>query len=198
MPSGTYVVAGRPEAFSCAPGPAGWRYASDVLDLVCDSRFRTARVQVTAADARVRGGRTVLEDGTPVLTWLATSDPSTERHAVADAVEVASPGALVALARRVSGPGEGPVTLDLAAVRFEPPRLAGLSVRLRVSRVGAERHDALLAECWHVDDLDAGTRTALYLAGDVVLWAARDGHEPWEVELEALDGPPSALAAHLP
>lgn len=194
MPSGTYVVAGRSEAFSCAPGPAGWRYASEVLDLLCDRRFRTARVQVTDVDTRVRGGRTLLDDGTPVLSWVATSDPSAERHAVADVVEVASPGALVALARRVSGPGERPVSLDLAAVRFEPPALAGLSVRLRVSRAGAERHDALLAERWHVDDLDAGTRTMLYLAGDVVLWAAREGHEAWEVELVSLDGPPSRLS----
>ena len=195
MPSGTYVVAGRPEAFSCAPGPAGWRYTSDVLDLVCDRQFRTARVQARAGEAWVRGGRTVLDDGTPVLSWV-TAGVGEERNALADSVDAPSPGVLVALARRVAPPGEGTTTKDLAAVRFTPPGLPGLTVRLRVSRVGASMHEGLLAEQWHLDDLDDGTRRVVHLAGDVVLWAVSEGGhgEPWEVELVDLDSPPSLLA----
>jgi hypothetical protein len=197
VPRGTYVVAGRSEAFSCAPGPVGWRYASDVLDLVCDSAFRTARVQVAIGSAWVRGGRTVLDDGTPVLTWLTSADPSAQRNALADVVLAPSPGSLIALARRVAAPGESPAEQLLAGVGFEEPALGGLSMRLRVARAGAESHDGLLVEQWHVDDVDAGIRTVVHLAGDVVLWALRDGgaHDvPWEVELAELDSPPSLLA----
>jgi hypothetical protein len=201
VPHGTYVVAGRSEGFSCAPGPAGWRYASDRLDLVCDNAFRCVRVQVVSPDGGwVRGGRTVLDDGTPVLVWRTAADPDRERSAVADVVDVASPGALVALARRVAGPGTGPAEGRLTAVRLEPPGFGGLTVRLRVARVGAQEHEApggrLLAERWVVDDVDAGTRREVHLAGDVVLWAAASGDphaEPWDVELTALDDPPSPL-----
>lgn len=195
MPSGTYVVAGRPEAFSCAPGPAGWRYTSDVLDLACDRQFRTARVQVRAGEAWVRGGRTVLDDGAPVLSWV-TAGVGEERHALAEVVDADSPGALVALVRRAAATGRADAGADLSAVRFCAPALGGLSVRLHVVRAGIETHEGLLTERWHVDDVDAGTRTTAYVSGDVVLWAMRDGEEPWEVELADLDSPPSLLARH--
>lgn len=198
MPRGTYVVAGRPEAFSCAPGPAGWRYTSPVLDLVCDRRFRCLRFQVTtAAGAWVRGGRTVLDDGAAVLVWTGSGDLSRERRGSAEAVVTPSPGTLVALARSVAPPGPSPAARVVAAVRFDEPALGGLSVRVRVTRDGAEEHEGLLLERWHVDDLDAGTRTEVHLAGDVVLWAVRRGspeEDPWDVELADLDSPPSYLA----
>ena len=200
MPRGTYVVAGRPEQFSCAPGPAGWRYTSPVLDLVCDRRFRCLRVQVTEPGGGwVRGGRTVLDDGAPVLVWAGSGDLSRERRAGAGAVVTASPGTLVALARSVAAPGPSPAARVVAAVRFDEPVLAGLSVRVRVSRHGADEHQGLLVERWHVDDLDAGTRTEVHLAGDVVLWAVRRGSsedDPWDVELADLDSPPSPLPPH--
>ncbi|UER53801.1 hypothetical protein HJG43_03640 [Kineosporiaceae bacterium SCSIO 59966] len=195
MPRGRYLVAGRAEEFTCAPGPAGWRYASGVLDLVCDNGFRPARVEVTGPAARVRGGRTVLDDGTPVLGWVTTSDPGRERTALADAVDVESPGALVALARRLGPPGPVPAEIAVAAVRFTGTALAGLPARLRVARTGASVHEGLLVEEVTLDDLDTGVRTTLHVAGDVVLYAVRggDAHEAWEVELEDLDSPPSFL-----
>ena len=196
MPRGTYVVAGRPEAFSCAPGPAGWRYASDVLDLVCDARFRCVRVQVRLPGGWVRGGRTVLDDGAPVVAWVGSADASRERYAAAEAVDAPSPGALVALARLVAPPGAAAAERLLTAVRFEPPGLGGLTVRLRAARVGGQHHEGLLVERWHLDDLDAGTRTEVHLAGDVVLWAVRPGEDAWEVELADLDDPPSLLPPH--
>jgi hypothetical protein len=154
-------------------------------------------VQVTGAGGvRVRGGRSVLDDGTPVLSWVTSSDAGAERHALADVVEAPSPGSLVALARRVAGPGAEPADRVLAVVRFAPPGLGGLTVRLRVARVGAGSHESLLVEQWHLDDLDAGTRTQVHLAGDVVLWARHRGgphDEPWEVELSDLESPPSSL-----
>ncbi|MFZ5871392.1 MAG: hypothetical protein ACOYXW_12835, partial [Actinomycetota bacterium] len=169
---------------------------SDVLDLVCDRQFRTARVQARAGEAWVRGGRTVLDDGAPVLTWLTSSARAAERRALAEVVDTDSPGALVALVRRAAATGRADAGADLSAVRFCAPALGGLSVRLHVVRAGIETHEGLLTERWHVDDMDAGTRTTAYVSGDVVLWAVRGGEDPWEVELADLDSPPSLLARH--
>jgi hypothetical protein len=86
-------------------------------------------------------------------------------------------------------------------VRFDPPGFAGLLVRLRVSRVGAVTEQGLLVERWRLDDVDAGTRREVHLAGDVVLWAVREGDphaEPWEVELTELESPPSPLTPREP
>lgn len=145
----------------------------------------------------MRGGRSLLDDGTPVLTWLTSAVPDAERHTAATSVDVASPGALVALVRYVAAPGDTPVSRDVAAVRFETPSLAGLSVRLRVARLGAASHATrggpgghLLAEAWVVDDLDDGTRREVHVAGDVVLAATLP---TGDVELTALESPPSTL-----
>lgn len=149
-----------------------------------------------AGEAWVRGGRTVLEDGEPALTWVTSSDRAAERRALAEVVDADSPGALVALVRRAAATGRADAGADVSAVRFCAPAIGGLSVRLHVVRAGIETHEGLLTERWHVDDMDAGTRTTAYVSGDVVLWAIRDGEEPWEVELADLDSPPSLLARH--
>lgn len=204
MPRGTYLVAGRSEAFSCAPGPAGWRYVSDALDLACDKAFRPVRFEVRdPADpvARwARGGRSSLDDGTRVLEWVTSADPERARVSPSRALNGESPGFLVALLRSVSPPGAEPVRGDVPALRFDPPAFAGLDARLVVSRLGATSHPApdrdLLAEQWRVDDLDAGTRVVVHLAGDVVLAAeGGDAHgEGVAIELAELDSPPTGLA----
>jgi hypothetical protein len=189
-----YLAAGEPEAFSCAPGPAGWRYVSDTLDLAVDSRFGVVRFEVRAPPWAVRGGRAVLDDGSRVLGWAGAD--GAERHTTAVAVDGVSPGHLVALCRMVAGPGESPVRRALQVLRVEPPSLGALVVRRVVSRVSAQEHaapvGALLVETWHVDDPDAGVRREVHLAGDVVL-AATGGHDG-DVELTELESPPSALA----
>ena len=100
---------------------------------------------------------------------------------------------MVALLRSVAAPGDGAAAADLEVLRFGPDALAGLRVRLRVSRVGAVRHDApdgaLLDETWTVSDVDTGLVSEVHLAGDVVLHAAA-GVLDDEIELAALDGPP--------
>ena len=193
MPRGVYHLAGGPEAFSCAPGPAGWRYVSEALDLACDARFGVVRFEVRAEGMAVRGGRVHLDDGTRVLGWAGAD--GVERHSAALAVDGASPGHLVALCRMVAAPGESTARRALTVLRFEPPSLGGLVVRRVVSRVSARRHEApegdLLVETWHVDDPDTGVRREVHLAGDVVLSAS--GGEDGDVELAELESPPSPL-----
>ncbi len=194
MPRGTYHLAGRPEAFSCAPGPAGWRYVSATLDLACDSAFRAVRFVVTGEGGRqVRGGGLRLDDGAPVLVWAPADDPGAERTTAATGVLTGSPGSVVALLRSVSPPGGAAADADLEVLRFGPDAHAGLRVRLRVARVGAVRHDApdgeLLDETWTVSDVDTGLVSEVHLAGDVVLHATA-GVLDEEIELAALDGPP--------
>jgi hypothetical protein len=195
VPRGTYHLAGRPEAFSCAPGPAGWRFVSAALDLACDSTFRAVRFVVSwPGGAQVRGGGLRLDDGAPVLVWAPADDPGAERTTAAVGVLTPSPGSVVALLRSVAAPGEQGVAADLDVLRFGADALAGLRVRLRVARLGATRHEApdgvLLDETWSVSDVDTGLVSEVHLAGDVVLHAAA-GVLDDEVELADLDGPPS-------
>lgn len=193
MPRGRYRVGGATEDFSCAAGPAGWRYASAAVDLTLDRAGRTVRLQVRCGGREVRGGRTELG-----VTWLDVSrDPPQERHVEADGFAGVSPALLLAAARRVAGPGEGAASATLRLVHLTPPHLAPLLVTQRWSRREARRHDApagsLLVETWEADDLDTGRRRTVHIAGDVVL--AADGEPDEVVELEELESPPIGAAA---
>ncbi len=198
MPRGIYQLAGRSEAFSCAPGPAGWRFVSDRLDLACDTGFRPVRFVVTSSGGQVlRGGGLRLDDGTPVLVWAPADDPGGERTAVAGALLTGSPGSWISLLRTVAPPGSATVRADVVALQVDPDSLAALTVRRRVTRTGARAHQApagtLQVEAWTVDDLDTGTRRQLHLAGDVLVWAgpgAADRPDEDEIELTDLEGPP--------
>ncbi|MFP5347133.1 MAG: hypothetical protein ACLGIA_08905 [Actinomycetes bacterium] len=196
MPRGSYAVNGRPEAFSCAPGPAGWRYVSDVLDLAVDARFAAVRFEVRAGDRWARGVRASLDDGQRLLAWACSADPCDERLSEASSVETDSPGSLVALVRAAAAPGTDPVRRLLPVVRFDVPALAGLEARRVLTRVGTEWHEApdghLLVEQWYVDDVDAGTRVVVSAAGDVVL--AAEGPD-LEVELTSLDSRPTGATS---
>lgn len=194
MPRGRYLVGGRLEAFSSAPGPAGWRYVSDVLDLVCDASFRPVRFAVTHGHSWVRGGGLRADDGTGVLEWAHAAAPEAVRRAAVSAVLTPSAGSLVALVRGVAGAGSEPVREQVAVVVVDDSALATLTARRVLSRVAAHEHDAplrpLLVETWHVDDPDTGRRRVVHLAGDVVL-AAEGGDEP-DIELTDLESPPWA------
>jgi hypothetical protein len=202
VPRGTYLVNGRPEAFSCAPGPAGWRYVSDRLDLAVDAAFTVVRFAVRDGrdgTAWARGGRTTIDDGQRLLTWTCSADEVHERVSTATSVDAESPGSVVALLRAVGRPGETPVRKRVAVVRFTPPSFAGLEARYGIARLDAERHEApdgpLLVERWNVDDLDAGTRLVVHLAGDVVV-AAEGSTASGErhVEVRSLESPPTGAA----
>lgn len=196
MPRGVYLADGRSEAFSCAPGPVGWRYVSPSLDLACDAAFRPVRLAVTGPHGGwLRGGGLRLDDGAPVLVWASSATPDVERTTPAQALLHPSPGAWVALLRGAAGPGDEPAERHLTVLDVDADGLGGLAGQRVVRRVDVTRYDApagdLLAERWLVDDPDTGRRRELHLAGDVLL-SASGGDLP-EIELASLEGPPSAL-----
>ncbi len=196
MPRGVYQADGRSEAFSCAPGPAGWRYVSSTLDLACDTAFRPVRLAVTGANgAWLRGGGLRLDDGSPVLVWASSSAPDAERTSPVESLVHPSPGAWVALLRAVGGPGHEPLEAQVAVLDVSSDALGALVGRRVLRRVDVTTYEApageLLAERWLVDDPDTGQRREVHLAGDVML-SASGGDQP-EVELAELEGPPSVL-----
>ncbi len=196
MPRGVYQADGRPEAFSCAPGPVGWRYVSSTLDLACDAAFRPVRLAVTGLGGGwLRGGGLRLDDGAPVLVWASSANPDVERTTPAEALVHPSPGAWVAMLRTAAGPGDEPVERNVTVLDVDSEGLGALAGRRLLRRVSATAYDApagqLLAERWFVDDPDTGRRREVHLAGDVLL-SASGGDLP-EVELTDLEGPPSAL-----
>ncbi|MEU8138915.1 hypothetical protein [Streptodolium elevatio] len=204
MPSGVYSfhdpTDGTPlggERFSCAPGPAGWRYtatASDgrgSIDLTLDARGRPVRAEVVAGDWRVRGGATVV-DGAAAVAWVrAAVDPSlvdtaVEGDAKTPAFTGRSPAFLVATARLLGlAPGQS-VRVRLTA--FTDPVLAPHPREEAWALTGIEEHPTpsgpLPVARYEVADLATGVRGVVHLAGDVVLAAPG-------VELEELWSPPN-------
>lgn len=183
------------EHFQCAPGPSGWRYnartttpsgdPAGAVDLTTDALSRPLRLELHAADWRVRG--TCL-DG---VSWVRTGINGVEGkegNALARAFTGSSPCFLVAVARLLRlAPGNQPVRVRL--VCFTSPVLAPRTVdqlwTLRDTSTHATDSGPLVVENYQVSDASTGDQQLVHLAGDVVLAAAG-------VELEELEGPPSA------
>lgn len=188
------------ERFSCAPGPAGWRYVSKTygpggevlgtVDLTLDSRARPLRMELRAGGWQVRGGAV---DG---VAWVRTAaDPAgagpagtdaTEGHDRAHAFTGRSPGFLVATARLLRlDPG---ASARVRLVAFGEPVLAPRTLDQGWLLEGVDTHETdsgpLLVERYQVADLETGEQQVVHLAGDVVLAAAG-------VELEELESPPN-------
>lgn len=182
MPSGTYALGGRVEEFSCAAGPAGWRYVSAGLDLVLDSVGRQVRVEF-------RGGGWVLRGGVSGASTLWTRGPAGfmesagERAAEAAGFAGESPGLLVAAARLLRLEPGGRARLRLVAVTGEA--LAPRVVEQGWELVSVTARGPLSVARYRVAALDTGEVGEVHLAGDVVLAAPG-------VELTALSSPPGA------
>ncbi|WP_354640835.1 hypothetical protein [Kitasatospora camelliae] len=203
MPNGRYslhdthdhVLLGE-ERFSCAPGPAGWRYVSKTYgpdgtvlgttDLTLDSRSRPLRLELRAGGWQVRGGAV---DG---VTWVRAdaADPAGEQaaegHDRAHAFTGRSPGFLVATARllRLTVGASSRVRL----VSFTEPVLAPRTLDQGWLLEAVDTHETdsgpLRVERYQVADLETGEQQVVHLAGDVVLAAGG-------VELEELESPPN-------
>jgi len=177
-PDGPYAV----ERFSCAPGPAGWRYVATRqdpdgrplgrVDLVLDGAGRALRVQVQAGGWQVRGG--VVGDR---CVWRRGEHEHADRAA---GFTGTSPGWLVATARLVAG--RAPVRVRL--VRLSDEALASRTVEQGWSAAGSRVEAGLPVEAYDVDELDTGERRRVHLSGDVVVAAPG-------VALLELDGPPT-------
>lgn len=191
-PDGTVVGF---ERFSCAPGPAGWRYNAQVLapdgstptglvDVTTDASGTQIRVEVRAGGWVVRGGVAAGE-----AVWVRTGTPDEdgrEELALAAGFTGRSPGLLIAVARQLRlRAGE---SADVRLVELTGPALAPLPVDLAWSLTAVEEHPTetvpLSVERYETADLASGRRAELHLAGDVLVAATG-------VELDSLESPPT-------
>ncbi|MEV4560532.1 hypothetical protein AB0K51_26540 [Kitasatospora sp. NPDC049285] len=204
MPNGRYSLHdphdGTPlgeERFSCAPGPAGWRYVAKsyhpdgtvlgTTDLTLDQRGRPLRMELRAGGWQVRGGAL---DG---VSWVRTAaddpDPAhaVEGHDRAHAFTGDSPAFLLATARLLDlAPG---ASTRIRLVSFTGSALAPRTLDQSWQLHAVEQHPTdtgpLPVEHYRVTDLDTGEVRELHLTGDVLLAAPG-------IELEELDTPPNA------
>ncbi|MFJ1708939.1 hypothetical protein [Kitasatospora sp. NPDC088346] len=207
MPNGRYslhdthdhVLLGE-ERFSCAPGPAGWRYVSKTYgpdggtiattDLTLDSRSRPLRLELRAGGWQVRGGAV---DG---VAWVRTDadDPSgaqaVEGHDRAHAFSGGSPAFLIATAGLLRLRPGGSARVRLVA--FTEPVLAPRTFDQGWQLEAVETHETdsgpLRVDRYQVADLATGEQQVVHLAGDVVLSAPG-------IELEELESPPNRWPA---
>ena len=183
------------ERFSCAPGPAGWRYNAQVLapdgrtpaglvDVTTDASGRQIRVEVRAAGWMVRGGVVGRE-----TVWVRTGtsgEDGGEDTARAAGFAGRSPGFLVAVARLVGlRPG---ASSRVRLVSLIDPAITPLTVEVAWSLTTVEEHPTqsgpLPVERYETTDLAGGQPAVVHLVGDVVLAAPG-------IELETLDTPPT-------
>ncbi|WP_035848632.1 hypothetical protein [Kitasatospora azatica] len=184
------------ERFSCAPGPAGWRYVSktyaadgtvlSTLDLTLDSRSRPLRMELRSGGWQVRGGAV---DG---VAWVRTdpADPTgaaaAEGHDRAHGFAGDSPAFLIATARLL-GLAAG-ASARVRLVSFSGAALAPRTFDQGWTLASVEQHATdtgpLQVERYQVADLETGEQREVHLAGDVLLAAPG-------IELEELESPPN-------
>ncbi|WP_457034201.1 hypothetical protein [Kitasatospora sp. P5_F3] len=190
------------ERFSCAPGPAGWRYVSKTYapdgsvlattDLTLDSRSRPLRLELRSGGWLVRGGAV---DG---VTWVRTAADGAGQRPGEHAAEAAeghdrahgftgsSPAFLIATARMLRlQPGS---SSRVRLVAFTDPVLAPRTLDQGWLLESVQTHETdsgpLQVEQYQVADLETGEQQIVHLAGDVVLAASG-------IELEELESPPN-------
>lgn len=205
MPRGTYhhldpggTLAGV-EVFSCAPGPSGWRYVSQVydadsaplgrVDVTVDAAWRQVRVVVSSGGWVLRGGVVG-----PDAVWVRTPAAAPGEPEVAgDEQSLPAAGftgrspAFAVVTARLLGLG----LLDRRRVRLvgvAEPACAALPVDEGWALVDVTTHDTesvpLRVERYEVADLATAERRVVHLAGDVVLEAPG-------LELADLESPPN-------
>lgn len=201
MPRGLYSLRDQDgtvvayERFSCAPGPAGWRYNAQVLapdgrtptglvDVTTDACGLQIRVEVRAGGWVVRGG--VAGGETVWVRTGASGGDAGEDTAPAAGFTGRSPGFLVAVTRLLGLRAGASSRVRLVALT--DPALAPLPIEMSWSLTTVEEYPTgvgpLPVERYETEDLASGQRAAVHLAGDVVLAATG-------VELDALDTPPT-------
>lgn len=179
MPQGRYVVmdgdgnAVGTEDFRCAPGPAGWRYFSEistgepaphreVVDLVVEGSWRPVRVRIstgshdlvlTAEDEALRGSL----DGE-----FVTAPWGPGWH-----VDYLSPAFNAVTANRLDG------TTEIDVVYLEPVTCTPVQERQRYELLGHEEVmtpvGRFAARRWRYTALSTGWSRELWVAGDVVV-----------------------------
>lgn len=200
MPAGVYEhvdgggVIRLIERFQCAAGGSGWRYVSQLstsdgrgigsVDLTLDRRGRQLRVAVVVGEWSVRGGVSgpdLLWVRRPATDALLAGTP--EHRERASGFTGVSPAFLLATAATVPRNGD-PIRVRLVMLSdVLGPRRLDQQWRLTGTQTHSGDLGAVDVSAYELTDLDTAERSAVHIAGDVVLAAASMG-------LAALDSPP--------
>ncbi len=179
MPKGRYTVfADRAErvgteAFRCAPGPAGWRYVSEIdtdvptphresVDVTVDRSWRIVRARIDTGAHDI-----LLESRGDVLVGSRDSEPIEIPYGLALHLDYFTPATNAITCRRLAGTTEIDVvylaaqTLDVSRVRQRYERGPDEYVQTPVGRFASTR--------WTFTDLDSGWTADLWVSHDVVV-----------------------------
>jgi len=161
MPTGRYTIIGDDgdpvgtESFRCAPGPAGWRYVSEIdttehgphretVDIAVDADWRIVRLRIETGEHRL-----LLE-------------PTQDAH-----IDYLTPATNLITTKRLRG------TSELDVVFIEPLTLERITERQRYELRGDELVDTpvgrFAATRWTYTSLGSGWTSDLWVAGDVVV-----------------------------
>jgi hypothetical protein len=179
MPAGRYVIIGDDgdpvgtETFRCAPGPAGWRYVSDVeteehgrhrevVDVVVDAAWRIARVRLDSGEHRL-----MLEPIDGHLSGRRDEEDIEVDWGPDDHLDYLTPATNLITIRRLSG------TSDIDVVYLAPFSMEASRVRQRYELAGPEEVETPVgrfdANRWTYTSLDSGWSSDLWVAGDLVV-----------------------------
>ena len=180
MPAGRYRVMdgeGNPvgaETFRCAPGPAGWRYFSEIdtsdpeqhrerVDLVVDDRWRPVRLVIDTGSHSLA----LLNRG-DVLEGTRDNEPIEIPFGPDHHLDYLSPSFNAVTVQRLTG------TTGIEVVYLEPVTCAPLPERQRYELVDSnERVDTPVgtfsASRWIYHQERTGWNRPLWVAGDVVV-----------------------------
>jgi hypothetical protein len=179
VPSGRYSVWGRrgdvvgTEDFRCAPGPAGWRYVSEIerdepsphresVDVVVDGSWRIVRTRIETGSHEI-----VLEPADGVLGGVRDGERieigwGDELH-----LDYLSPSFNAITVQRLSG------TAEIDVVYLEPVTLVPTTMRQRYELQRREVVDTpagrFEAARWRYTALASGWTSELWVADDVVV-----------------------------
>ncbi len=179
MPQGRYTVIGDDgssvgsEAFRCAPGPAGWRYVSEVdtneygphratVDVAVDAAWRIARCRVRTAEHEL-----LLEPHDGTLEGHRDGESLALPWGPEDHLDYLTPVTNLISCRRLE------VTAEIGVVFVDPFSLEATRERQRYELLGPDQVDTPVgrfgATRWRYTSLASGWTSELWVAGDVVV-----------------------------
>jgi hypothetical protein len=185
VPSGRYSVWGRSESvvgtedFRCAPGPAGWRYVSEIerdeptshretVDVAVDAEWRIVRARVETGSHEI-----VLEPDDDALRGVRDGERISIPWTVDMHLDYLSPAFNAITARRLEDAPTDAAAREIEVVYLEPVSLEPTQMRQRYELVRREHVDTpagrFLATRWTYTAVPTGWTSDLWVADDVVV-----------------------------
>lgn len=179
MPQGRYSVIGDDgaavgtEEFRCAPGPAGWRYVSEVdtredgphravVDVAVDAAWRIARVRIETPEHRL-----LLEPRDGGLAGERDGEPLEVAWGPDDHLDYLTPATNLITCRRLEESAE------IDVVYVDPFTLVPTRESQRYELLGPDEAETpvgrFTAHRWRYTSLESGWTSLLWVAGDVVV-----------------------------